>query len=254
MTRARSRRFRRLLQIGPAARAGRDRALPALRLCRARRSRQNQSRHLLAQGRHARRPRPLAAPRRDCRRNRREPGSGARSLSQSRAELTGLIRIGLARGDCRIAIRVRKLAINAWYRADPKPQWISRPLLRASSTFRRDLAADPLQMQRAVINYSIFDCGPRPASHSKKGGRAAGSPRLLLVAGRRPVGWALLRSISVKTTQGVRLKLVQAAGALTVVTGPLAVSAMSISSIVRPRVSKPMNKTATSARTYQAAK
>jgi hypothetical protein len=52
-----------------------------------------------------------------------------------------------------------------------------------------------------------------------------------------------------------RLNLVQTADALTgAAAGPLAVSALSISSIVRPRVSKPMNRTATSARTYQAAK
>src|SRR5262245_2080797 len=49
----------------------------------ARRSRQGQSRHFLAQGRYARRPRPAAAARRDCRRNRREPGSGTRPLPQS---------------------------------------------------------------------------------------------------------------------------------------------------------------------------
>ena len=45
-------------------------------------------------------------------------------------------------------------------------------------------------MQRSVVNNSIFDCGPRPASHSKKGGRAAGGTRLRLVTGRRPIGRA----------------------------------------------------------------
>jgi hypothetical protein len=58
-----------------------------------------------------------------------------------------------------------------------------------------------------------------------------------------------------KQHSAARPKHVQTADALTgAANGLFVVSAPSISSIVRPRVSKPKNKTATSARTYQAAK
>ena len=107
----RSRRFRRLLQIGPAARARRDRALPALRACRARRPRQGQSRHLLAQGRHARRPRPVAAARRDRRRNRREPGSSTRPLPQSRVEPVSKSRLTLWGTEVSVTAAIRRRAV-----------------------------------------------------------------------------------------------------------------------------------------------
>ena len=41
------------------------------------------------------------------------------------------------------------------------------------------------------MDYSISDCSAWPASHSKKGGGAAGGAGLRLVAGRRPIGRAL---------------------------------------------------------------
>ena len=62
MVAGRPRRFRRLLPIRPTPRAHGERAVPALRLRRADRTRQGQPRHLLAEGRHARRSRSLPPP------------------------------------------------------------------------------------------------------------------------------------------------------------------------------------------------
>ena len=67
--------------------------------------------------------------------------------------------------------------------------------------------------------------------------------------------WFALLAQSVISTQAGSAGIRQAAGALTgAAAGRLAVSALSISSIVRPRVSKPMKMTAISARMYQLAK
>ena len=109
-----------------------------------------------------------------------------------------------------------------------------------ASGIGRHSPAKQNQSSPALVNLH-FDFGGFVPVNSKKCEAGIRQRPFLICIPR--VGWSL------------RLNLVQTADALTgAAAGPLAVSALSISSIVRPRVSKPMNRTATSARTYQAAK